>query len=354
MNDASNDLNGSTSSNSSISNNNGVDDLDIDSGDDEIDVGTHADSIGFNSSKSNGGGASSNNQDHNFGASSNGGSGGGGERSGGGAGAGGNLSELTFKADRKRAHHNALERKRRDHIKDSFHTLRDAIPNIKGEKVSTSRAQILKAATDYIKIMRTRNIEYQMDIDLIKKTNNDIENQIRQLEKTKQTLNPNSKQVSYIKNEPLIKSEPNIQSLDLGEDNIAMYGAGGSGCASSASLTNPTDLQQNDNSNTYSLNLNSLSNTNNNNNNSNVCFISKPITTTLINTTGGANAKKFKTIINPKSSLNIINISNSSNSNNMNTTVLTKAPTSITLNSNNINNNNNSNFAQSNDDSDFF
>lgn len=41
-------------------------------------------------------------------------------------------------ADRKRAHHNALERKRRDHIKDSFHTLRDAIPNIKGEKVSVS------------------------------------------------------------------------------------------------------------------------------------------------------------------------------------------------------------------------
>ena len=46
----------------------------------------------------------------------------------------GNLASMT-EADRKRAHHNALERKRRDHIKDSFHTLRDAIPNIKGEKV---------------------------------------------------------------------------------------------------------------------------------------------------------------------------------------------------------------------------
>lgn len=335
-NDPNQDLNGSTSSNSSISNNNGVDDLDIDSGDDEIDVGTHADSIGFNSSKSNGGASSNSalsntNQDHNFGASS---SGGGRERSGG---AGSNLSE----ADRKRAHHNALERKRRDHIKDSFHTLRDAIPNIKGEKVSTSRAQILKAATDYIKIMRTRNIEYQMDIDLIKKTNNDIENQIRQLEKTKQTLNPNSKLVSYIKSEPMIKSEPNIQSLDLSEDNNSgIYGGGGSG---GASLTNPTDLQQNDNNiNTHSLNLNLL-----NNNNNNLCFISKPITTTLINTTGGANAKKFKTIVNPKSSLNIINISNSSNST-INTTVL-KPSTSITLN------NNNSNFAQSNEnDSDFF
>lgn len=103
-----------------------------------------------------------------------------------------------FKADRKRAHHNALERKRRDHIKDSFHTLRDAIPNIRGEKVifyffclkkiyfiqlaiysciKTSRAQILKAATEYIKQMRCKNTDFQKDIDSLKKQNNDIESQ---------------------------------------------------------------------------------------------------------------------------------------------------------------------------------
>ncbi|KAL2789812.1 protein max isoform f [Daubentonia madagascariensis] len=34
----------------------------------------------------------------------------------------------------KRAHHNALERKRRDHIKDSFHSLRDSVPSLQGEK----------------------------------------------------------------------------------------------------------------------------------------------------------------------------------------------------------------------------
>jgi hypothetical protein len=39
------------------------------------------------------------------------------------------------KAD-KRAHHNALERKRRDHIKDSFTVLRDSVPSLNGEKVS--------------------------------------------------------------------------------------------------------------------------------------------------------------------------------------------------------------------------
>ena len=38
-------------------------------------------------------------------------------------------------ADR-RAHHNALERKRRDHIKDSFTSLRDTIPSLHGDKVS--------------------------------------------------------------------------------------------------------------------------------------------------------------------------------------------------------------------------
>lgn len=35
----------------------------------------------------------------------------------------------------KRAHHNALERKRRDHIKDSFSSLRDSVPSLHGEKV---------------------------------------------------------------------------------------------------------------------------------------------------------------------------------------------------------------------------
>ncbi len=35
----------------------------------------------------------------------------------------------------KRAQQNALERKRRDHIKGSFSDLRDVIPSLKGEKV---------------------------------------------------------------------------------------------------------------------------------------------------------------------------------------------------------------------------
>nr|CAB3508190.1 unnamed protein product [Spodoptera littoralis] len=38
----------------------------------------------------------------------------------------------------KRAHHNALERKRRDHIKDSFTSLREAVPALQNEKVLQS------------------------------------------------------------------------------------------------------------------------------------------------------------------------------------------------------------------------
>lgn len=93
----------------------------------------------------------------------------------------------------KRAHHNALERKRRDHIKDSFSSLRDALPTLQGEKVNAkktaSRAQILKKAADYIQLMRRKNVSHQQDIDDLKKQNRYLEEQIRTLEKTKTSGN---------------------------------------------------------------------------------------------------------------------------------------------------------------------
>uniref|UniRef100_A0A8C5F903 Protein max n=1 Tax=Gadus morhua TaxID=8049 RepID=A0A8C5F903_GADMO len=80
----------------------------------------------------------------------------------------------------KRAHHNALERKRRDHIKDSFHSLRDSVPALQGEKSSVkqaSRAQILDKATEYIQYMRRKNTTHQQDIDDLKKQNALLEQQ---------------------------------------------------------------------------------------------------------------------------------------------------------------------------------
>ena len=38
----------------------------------------------------------------------------------------------------RRAHHNALERKRRDHIKDSFTGLKDAIPTLQVRNTSVT------------------------------------------------------------------------------------------------------------------------------------------------------------------------------------------------------------------------
>lgn len=86
----------------------------------------------------------------------------------------------------KRAHHNALERKRRDHIKDSFSSLRDSVPALNGEKVA-SRAQILKKAAEYILIMRKKNSSHQQDIEDLKRQNSLLEAQIRTLEKAKST-----------------------------------------------------------------------------------------------------------------------------------------------------------------------
>lgn len=97
----------------------------------------------------------------------------------------------------KRAHHNALERKRRDHIKDSFSGLRDSVPALHGEKVvlslffanfsvqscnemkymKASRAQILKKAAEYIQNMRRKNSVHQQDIDDLKKQNKVLEEQ---------------------------------------------------------------------------------------------------------------------------------------------------------------------------------
>ncbi|KAL8592587.1 hypothetical protein ACOMHN_026517 [Nucella lapillus] len=87
----------------------------------------------------------------------------------------------------KRAHHNALERKRRDHIKDSFHNLRDCVPTVHGEKLQASkqvsRAQILKKAADYIQDLRSKTSSNHLDIENLKKANHVIQSQIKMLEK---------------------------------------------------------------------------------------------------------------------------------------------------------------------------
>ncbi|XP_014032662.2 protein max isoform X3 [Salmo salar] len=121
----------------------------------------------------------------------------------------------------KRAHHNALERKRRDHIKDSFSSLRDSVPALQGEKQSVkqaSRAQILDKATDYIQYMRRKNHTHQQDIDDLKKQNALLEQQVRALEKAKGNT---TLQASYTSSDSSLYTNPKgstVSAFDGGSD----------------------------------------------------------------------------------------------------------------------------------------
>lgn len=83
----------------------------------------------------------------------------------------------------KRAHHNALERRRRDHIKDSFHGLRDTIPSLHGEKVS--RAHILNKATEYIRQLQKGGSVREGEIHDLQKKNEILEEQVQAMEQAK-------------------------------------------------------------------------------------------------------------------------------------------------------------------------
>uniref|UniRef100_A0A8C6P8V2 Protein max n=1 Tax=Nothobranchius furzeri TaxID=105023 RepID=A0A8C6P8V2_NOTFU len=125
----------------------------------------------------------------------------------------------------KRAHHNALERKRRDHIKDSFHGLRDSVPSLQGEKVrgsefTASRAQILDKATEYIQFMRRKNHTHQQDIDDLKKQNALLEQQVRALEKAKGNT---QLQTNYSSDSSLYKNRKGsaVSAFDGGSDSTS-------------------------------------------------------------------------------------------------------------------------------------
>ncbi|CAG5132347.1 unnamed protein product [Candidula unifasciata] len=91
-----------------------------------------------------------------------------------------------YSSDDKRAHHNALERKRRDHIKDSFHSLRDCVPHDDKSNTSskTSRAQILRQAALYIATMRDKTTENDRHINILKHQNEELQAQIKALQKS--------------------------------------------------------------------------------------------------------------------------------------------------------------------------
>lgn len=77
------------------------------------------------------------------------------------------------KDEDKRAHHNVLERRRRDHLKDSFSQLRESMPSFRNERAS--RTEILVQAADFIISRVQKNTLMQQELDALIKENKKLE-----------------------------------------------------------------------------------------------------------------------------------------------------------------------------------
>ena len=108
-----------------------------------------------------------------------------------------NKSGISKRTLDKRAQHSAFERKRRDLIKDSFEGLKDAIPTMKAGH-NSSRAQILKKASEYIQSKRRMFSLSQTETDNLKGQNKHLEAQIRALERVKNMVDSSGKSAAEI------------------------------------------------------------------------------------------------------------------------------------------------------------
>uniref|UniRef100_A0A7I5EBW5 BHLH domain-containing protein n=1 Tax=Haemonchus contortus TaxID=6289 RepID=A0A7I5EBW5_HAECO len=78
-----------------------------------------------------------------------------------------------------RAQHNALERRRRDNIKDMYTSLKDAVPDMQNERAS--RAVILRRAIEVIEEKQQQQAELQADCDRLRNETAELEREIRML-----------------------------------------------------------------------------------------------------------------------------------------------------------------------------
>jgi Max protein len=87
---------------------------------------------------------------------------------------------------------------------------------------ASSRAQILKKATEYIQFMRRKNVTHQEDIDDLKKQNVLLEQQIRALERAKSDagVNASGKEMetlleAYLKPDNLCHAQATLNSYQI-------------------------------------------------------------------------------------------------------------------------------------------
>ena len=91
----------------------------------------------------------------------------------------------------ERAHHNALEKRRRQRIRQSFESLRDSVPVVFRGKYKSSRSEILRNATEYIRHLKEANLALFRNIQRLR-----FENQ--QLEREMQTSKLNTSQTEEL------------------------------------------------------------------------------------------------------------------------------------------------------------
>ena len=82
----------------------------------------------------------------------------------------------------RRAHHNALEQKRRGVIRGCFECLRNSVPSLDLEDKKLSRSGILRETARYIKTTRERVTEYQANIKELRLQNEFLSNELEFLE----------------------------------------------------------------------------------------------------------------------------------------------------------------------------
>ena len=82
----------------------------------------------------------------------------------------------------RRAHHNALEQKRRGVIRGCFENLRKSVPPLDSEGKKLSRSGILRETARYIKTTRERMAAYQADLDELRLQNQLLSSELECLE----------------------------------------------------------------------------------------------------------------------------------------------------------------------------
>ena len=80
-----------------------------------------------------------------------------------------------------RAHHNALEQKRRGVIRGCFETLRKSVPTLDSRK-KLSRSGILRETAKYIRATKEKMVGYQVDIEEMRLQNQLLSNELERLE----------------------------------------------------------------------------------------------------------------------------------------------------------------------------